>query len=242
MDRRKLLLAAAAVVAALGAVLVFVYVQGADNRAEQQFDTVEVLRATGTITPGETIESAASAGKLQLQAVAQNQVLPGAQTSTEALAGRYANTTIYPGEQIIAEKFGTDASPSALTVPSGKVAASVNLTDPARVAGFVNPGSEVAVYYTGTGADGEQFSRLLLTPIQVIAVGSTTPGTPATSTADGTQTAEVLPRTLLTLALAPDQVEKVTLAARSGELSMALLPDGTKIPRSSGVTASDLFG
>ena len=43
MDRRKLLLVAAAIVAALGAVLVFLYVRGAEHRAEAQFDTVDVL-------------------------------------------------------------------------------------------------------------------------------------------------------------------------------------------------------
>ena len=39
MDRRRILLVAAAVVAALGTMLVFLYVRGADNRAEQRFET-----------------------------------------------------------------------------------------------------------------------------------------------------------------------------------------------------------
>ena len=47
MKRRTILLFAAALVAALGPALVFLYVQGADNRAEERFDTVEVLRAVG---------------------------------------------------------------------------------------------------------------------------------------------------------------------------------------------------
>ena len=46
MDRRRVLLIAAAVVAALGTVLVLVYVQGADNRARDAYETTEVLVAS----------------------------------------------------------------------------------------------------------------------------------------------------------------------------------------------------
>ena len=55
---------AAVLVAALGAVLVLLYVQGADSRAEERFDSVDVLKATALIAPGETIEDAQAAGKL----------------------------------------------------------------------------------------------------------------------------------------------------------------------------------
>ena len=75
----------AVVVAALGTGLVFLYVQGADNRAEERFETVDVLRAVAPIEPGETIDAAAAAGKLQLEAVSQSDLLPNAQSDTTAL-------------------------------------------------------------------------------------------------------------------------------------------------------------
>ena len=43
MGRRKILLPLAAVIAALGTLMVFLYVQGAEGRAEEEFDAVEVL-------------------------------------------------------------------------------------------------------------------------------------------------------------------------------------------------------
>ena len=57
-----------------------------------------------------------------------------------------ALTTIYPGEQILRNKFGTDlgVGESRLSIPKDKIAVSVNLSDPDRVAGFVNPGDHVA--------------------------------------------------------------------------------------------------
>ncbi len=129
-------------------------------------------------------------------------LLPDYQTDPQALAGQVALTTIYPSEQIIASKFGTTSAPaSSLQIPKNQVAVSVNLTDPARVAGFVNPGSQVGIYVSGTDQKtGLAFSQILLPKITVIGVGSTTPvSTTTTDESTGNQTTEQLPRTLLTL-------------------------------------------
>jgi pilus assembly protein CpaB len=243
MDRRKVLLIAAAIVAALGTALVFLYVQGANNRAEQRFDTVEVLRAVAVIEPGEKIDEAAANGKLALQPVAQQDLLAGAVSSTESLAGLVATTRIYVGEQIIPDKFGGEAeADSALQIPRGQLAISVNLTDPARVAGFVNPGSEVAVFLNGTAATtGQPFTRVLLPRVTVLGVGSTTPTTTTTTTEDGEQTTEQLPRTLLTLALDQKDAQKVLFASGNGELAFGLLTGNSTVKPDPGVTAADLF-
>ena len=88
MDRRRILLVVAVLVAALGSALVFLYTKGADTRAEEQFDTVEVLQATAVINPGEKIEDAQAAGKLALAAVSQDSLLDGYQTTTDRWAAR----------------------------------------------------------------------------------------------------------------------------------------------------------
>ena len=180
-----MLLVAAAVVAALGTALVFLYVRGADNRAEEKFETTDVLVATVQIERGERIADAAAAGKLARQAVPQGQVLPGALVTTEGVDQQLALTVIYPGEQIVPQKLGdTAVDEPRLQIPDeGDMAMSINLTDPARVAGFVNPGSEVAIFINGSDATtGQPYSRVLLTRVKVIAVGSTTPVTTTTTT------------------------------------------------------------
>ena len=45
MDRRRVLLVVAAIIAALGTLLVFLYVRGADDRANQKYHAVQVLKA-----------------------------------------------------------------------------------------------------------------------------------------------------------------------------------------------------
>lgn len=243
MDRRRILLAAAVLVAAMGAALVFLYVKGADTRAEQRFDTVEVLRATALIEPGEKIEDAQAAGKLALEAVSQEQLLDGYQQSTDALVGMVALTPIYPGEQVIAAKFGASAAvQSALQIPDGMMAISVNLTDPARVAGFVSPGSEVSVFLSGTDSEtGQSYTRMLLGRVTVLGVGSTTPVSTTTTDETGASTTEQLPRTLLTLSLDQKQAQKVLFGSSNGELAFALLTDKSAVADEPATTSETLF-
>lgn len=242
MNRRRVLLITAVLVAAMGTALVFLYVQKADERAQQQYETVEVLQAVAPIEPGETIDEAAASGKLAMQPVAQTDLLPNHQTSIESLSGLVATTRIYPGEQIIADKFGGEAeADSPLQIPKGMLAISVNLTDPARVAGFVSPGSEVTVFLNGTSPAGEPFTRMLLQRVTVLGVGSTTPTTTTTTTEDGAQTTEQLPRTLLTLAVDQTQAQKVLFASSNGELAFGLLTGNSTVKPDAGVSAANLF-
>ena len=233
----------AVLVAALGSGLVFLYSKGADTRAQEKFETVEVLKATAVINPGEKIEDAEAAGKLALQPISQDSLLDGYQSDTSALAGTVALSSIYPGEQIIAAKFGTSAAvQSSLQIPDGMMAKSINLTDPGRVAGFVNPGSQVSVFFAGTSPDtGQPFTRLLLDKVTVLGVGSTTPVSTTTTDTTGASTTEQLPRTLITLALTQEQVEKTIFAESNGELTFALLTDKSTVAGSNGVTAASLF-
>ena len=243
MDRRKVLLAVAAVIAALGTLLVFLYVRGADTRADERYEAVQVLRAVKQIEPGETVEAAQAAGKFETSSVSQKDLLPEALTTTEPIVGKVAISTIYPKEQLTSAKFGTTgAAASGLTIPKGKIAISINLTDPARVAGFVNPGDKVAIFMTGTGgAEGGTFSRLLLPNIQVIGAGTTTMVATTTTDPEGVATTDQLPKTLLTVAVTQAEAERVLYGSANGELSFGLLNKDSKAAPSKGVTNANLF-
>ncbi len=247
MNRRRVLLIVAAAIAALGTLLVFLYVRGADTRASSKYENVQVLKAVAQIDVGETIDAALAAGKVAVGNVPRAQVISGATDNTSGLAGKSALTTIFPGEQIITAKFGDAgavASSGGLNIPEGKIAISVNLTDTGRVAGFVNPGAKVAIFMNGSdlGKTVGPFTRMLLNDVEVIAVGTTTVVPTTTTDPSGGQTTEQLPRTLFTLALDQNQAEKVLFAQGNGELSFALLTDQSTIRSDRGVTGQNLFG
>jgi len=242
MGRRTILLIVAALIAALGSAMVFLYVQGADDRAQEAQAPVEVLKAVTQIAPGETLDQAQAAGKLELGSVPSEQVLAGAVNSIEGMGTQVALSTIFPNEQIVTGKFGSPGDQEVLTMPDGSIAISVTLSDTGRVAGFVVPGDEVAIFLNGEIAGpGEQGVRLLLPRVQVIAVGTTTVVSTTTTNPEGAATTEELPRTLFTLAVSQEEAEKILLAATTGELSFGYLNDKSEVRPGPGTTNANLF-
>jgi pilus assembly protein CpaB len=246
MGRRTVLLIVAALIALLGTSMVFLYARGADSRATAAQQPVQVLKAVAKIDVGETLQDAESKGKLQLGNVPRQQVLPGAVNSITGLSTKVALSAVYPNEQIISAKFGSAGDAETLTIPNGNLAISVNLSDTGRVAGFVTPGSSVAIFTNttatgGAGKAGADATRLLLPKVQVIAVGTTTVVSQTTTSVAGAQTTEQLPKTLFTLSVSQDQAERVMYAASHGELTFALLNKTSKVSTGPGVTAKNLF-
>lgn len=239
MDRRKGLLVAAAVIAVLGTLLVVAYVRSANSRAADQYHAVRVLRVVKQINQGETVADAQASGAIAPGDVAQSSLLSGALTELSTINNDVALTTLYPGEQVVAAKFGTSQSSTALTIPKGMIAISVSLTDPTRVASFVNPGNAVAIFLNGVAGRGGSYSRMLLPKVQVIAVGSTS--TLPNQSTNPAQTTTSLPSTLLTFAVTQQQAEKIFFAQSQGTLSLALLNGQSQVAPGPGINAANLF-
>lgn len=235
MARRSVLLALAIITALVGTLLIVLYVQGIDSRATEGQELVEVLVAKDVVNAGESVAAAEEAGKFEKSEVRREDLVPGALSSSTSVTGLVATGSIYPGEQLIADKFGSTGDTETLVVPDDKLAVSVELTDPERVAGFVNPGSEVAVFVTVT--DPKAYTRVLLTRVTVIGVGQTTSTSRTITDETGAQTVEEVPKTILTLSLTQKETEKFVWADRFGELNFALLSDKTKVLDQKGTDA-----
>lgn len=241
MGRRTVILIAALVIALVGSAMVYLYVRGADERAQVAQEPVEVLKAVAQIDPGESLSQAQAAGKLELQPVPREQLLEGVMDSVGDSGGLVALSRVFPNEQVTTTKFGEPGEQDQLTLDRGEIAVSVNLSDTGRVAGFVSPGSEVAIFANGAvGPKGQPAVRLLLQAAQVIAVGQTTVTT-STTTAEGEQTTESLPKTLFTLALDQQEAEKVMFATTLGELSFGLLNEQSRVRPGRGTYQANLF-
>jgi len=239
MGRRTLLLLAALVVAALGTTGVFLYVNGINQRAEADYDLVEVLVATTPIAAGTTAQAAQDAAALDLRSFLRKSLegLP-ALSDISGIADKVALAPIAAGEPILATQFGDSGETTSLPIPEGKLAVSVQLGDPARVAGFVGPSSEVAVFLT-TEAAGAETTRVLLPRVSVIAAGTTTVVTPDAAAA---ASAEVLPKALLTLAVDQRDAQRLVYASQHGQLYFALLDKNSEVSDTEpGTTADNLF-
>jgi pilus assembly protein CpaB len=247
MGRRTIVMIVAFLIAAFGATLIFLYVQGVDSRALADAEPVEILVATEPIDAGEEVSAAAAAGKLELTEVAGGSVLDGALTSTDTIDDQVALAPLYTGEQVIAAKFGDLASQSRITIPDKMLAVSVELTNPQRVAGFLSPGSKVAIFTTPVaGAVPEEGAaepevRLLLSEVQVVGVGQTGMASDAGPETTEGEVADPVDTTIVTVALDQADAERLVLADTQGELTFALLTDDSDVAPSEGTGVGGLF-
>ncbi|MCW2736411.1 Flp pilus assembly protein CpaB [Nocardioides sp.] len=251
MARRSVLLIVAVLIAALGTAMIVLYVKGIDDRATEGQELVEVLTATAVIDAGETVSAAQEAGKFETKKVRKDDMVTGALDNTDSIADLVALGSIYPGEQIISDRFGSLGSIENLVIPDDKMAMSVELTDFERVAGFVNPGSEVAIFLTAAAPirrlpDGNEetlssVTRIVLSRVPVIGVGTTSVASRTVTTEEGDQVTEEVPRTILTVAVTQEEAEKLILADRTTELTFALLGTDTKSVDKPGVNPVDIL-
>ena len=240
MGRRTVLIIAAFVVAALGTTLVFLYVNKLDDKAIAKQNPVEVLVAKVDIPAGTSTADVSRKGMLELKKITKDSAAPTALSTLDTLAGKVALSTIYAGEQILPAKFGNTAEISALTIPDNDIAVSVQLADPARVAGFVEPGSHVAVFVT-LQQSGSGVIRLLLPNALVLAVGPTTIAPSGATSSTGAVNTEALPRAIMTLGLSQREAEKLVLASQTGTVYFGLRSDKSKVAPSGGVSTGQLF-
>jgi len=252
MGRRTLLLIAALVVAALGATLVWLYASNAQKTAQEGQSLKTVLVAKARIDVGVTGSAASANGDFEQAQVPATSVVPGALSDATPIANLVALVPVFPGQQIIGQQWGAAATTGGLAIPDGKIAVSVQLSDPARVAGFVNPGSKVAIFTYGN-VDPNGSVRTLLTNVEVLAVGpSTTTTTASTTNQDGTPTTtnkEQIPTAILTLALSQSDAEKVIFAggaavpgAKYQALYFGLMDANSKVtPKTIGANQDNLF-
>jgi pilus assembly protein CpaB len=242
MGRRTVLLIAALVVAALGTALVWLYASRADERAQAGAEQVQVLVATAGIAAGTQGSSISEAAAVELRTLPAAAVPAGALSDLTPVQDLVTVVSIFEGQVLLQPMFGTQVESSGgLTLPEGQMGVAVQLGDPQRVAGFVRPGSEVAIFVTSEAEEGGSQTDLLLERVQVVAVGPTTIST-TTTTADGTTNAEAIPTAILTLALDQDQAQRVILATAVAPMYFALLgPESAVDADAPGTTSQNLL-
>ncbi len=240
MGRRSVLLISALAVAALGTVLVFMYANQARTAGLAAAEPVEVLVATDTIAAGTAGSTLVESAVVELQTLPNAAVPENALSDLQPVANLFTAGVIYPGQVLLSPMFTSPDAVTALTLPEGTMGMSVSLDDPNRVAGFVTPGSEVAVFAT-LDANGTNATNTLLNRVKVVAVGPTTVATRTESTGETTNSEEIS-QTILTLAVTEEQAKRLAYSAEQGSLHFALLDPSSQVSGGGAVNSTNIFG
>jgi len=245
---------AAVVLAAIAGVLVWQYVDEADERAEEDNELVDIVVADGPIARGTTGAAAIAneqfgVEKFRRESVRDTFIRPADEEELRALRDLIAVTEIPSGTPIQREFFierGQTEGFSGL-VEEGKQAISITVDDSHGVAGLVKPNDWVNVLLTMTitdlrnpGGTGVDTTAFLIPGVEVLAVGTTTElGNQAQVTRsndtngdgridenDDADTVQTVQRGLLTLAVTPRQAQQIAHAVSQGTIYLSLNPDG----------------
>jgi pilus assembly protein CpaB len=224
--RNKLVgIAASVLLAAVGTILLVVYVVGAEDRALQGEQPVEVLVVADAIPKGTRAEDLA--GMVRSERVPAKVAAEGATTGLESLAGQQALVDLMPGEQVVRSRFAPAAQAGLVEPPPGMLQVTVALDTIRALGGQVRAGDTVGVV---ASFDEPRTSHLILHKVPVTGV-RTDQGVAVTS---GPQDPAPAGNLLITLALDGPSVEGVVFAAEHGRLwltsePMEAVEDGTKI-------------
>ena len=192
-SRRTVILLVAIVVGALAAFLLFNYVQGIEDRANEGAERVQAFRARNEIPRGTPGETAADAGDIEEKGIPQDIRPETAITSLDEIQRKVALFDIAPGTVIVQGMFvdpaTTQISFRQRLKNSNHTAMTINVDATRAVGGYIVPGDEINMMVfeerTGETAEGEaaptpgvgspallkKAARYLYQDVQVIAVG-----------------------------------------------------------------------
>lgn len=181
-QRRTLTIALAAVLAFAGAVAVLVYVHQANNRAVAGLKAAQVIIAKTLIPAGTSLHAAQAQGLISSEKVPIASIPPSAVLSVTAQNERLVvSAAVQPGQLLLQPMLETAAQVTGgVAIPPGMVAVSIEVCLPAAVAGYVSPGSDVAVFDTYPVKQGKGTSSAQVQETCNVSHTAQTSGTVAT--------------------------------------------------------------
>jgi pilus assembly protein CpaB len=270
VKRRILTVALAVLLAVLGTAGVLAYVHKADSRALAGMKPVSVLVAQRQIPAGTSADSAEQAGLLRSETLPASSVPANAVRSITPGLGSLVMSGQVPSGQVLLRPMLVTAAQAtatgALAIPAGMVAVTIPLCLPEAVAGYVQPGSQVAVFdtYPTTKASlqescdqsgqshqaqgpGAVITRIVLPRVLVLATGqAAASGTTSTTTTTTTTAASggVFSRGSQTDpgASAPTGAVMVTLAVSQANAERLILVTRAGLPYLALLTSSSQTG
>jgi pilus assembly protein CpaB len=168
-----------------------------------------------------------------------NAVPRDAFSDPKELVGRGLVLPVIQNEPILPMKLAGKDAGSGLppVIPPGLRAVSVRVNEVIGVAGYVLPGTRVDVLATVSPTDSHQdiTSKVILTNVQVLEAG--------TKIERDVEKNKPMPVTVVTLLVAPEESERLTLASTEGKIQLALRnPLDKSIPNTPGIRPSALLG
>jgi len=216
MKRGGVALVVTVLLAAAAGAAVFLYVTNVKQSAETRGATVAIVVAKEDIPASTDLDPLIAEGMFETRTVLRDDMVEGAVTDVYQLRGQRTAYPILAGEQIAAARLQgkLQAAGGLLGIPEGHEAVTVSLDAPRAVAGALGDGDDVTIYATF-----DDVTIVLVPQVQVLRVYGSTAGI------DGSEQVQQATGTLsVTLALLPEDAQKLVFSMEKGTVWLGLLP------------------
>ncbi|KQQ90511.1 Flp pilus assembly protein CpaB [Arthrobacter sp. Leaf137] len=245
---------AALVVAVIGTVLLFNYVQGADRRALANTETEDVLIVRQNVPAGTPASQLNQ--YVTTKAVPKTAVASDALEDLTSVGSKVTSVGLVPGEQLLSSRLvesSTFIGPARVEVPEGLQEITVQLGIDRVVGGTVQAGDTVGVFLSLGDTAGEgngtqlTFHKVLVTAVQFSSGQAVqTQGEAAQASSTGALKSEGSKQAssdsyLITLARNSVDAEKLVYAAEFGKIYLSKEPDGATEGTSGVVNQTKVF-
>jgi pilus assembly protein CpaB len=248
MTRRILAITVAIVLAALGTAGGLFLVLNADARAQSRIeDAVTVAVAAKRIPIGTTGAKIMSDGMLRFERMPKALVPKDTISQIDGERSKLVVTSnIAVGQLLLAANFDTASKvTSGLPLPEGKMAVTVETGAPEQVAGYVQAGSEIAIFLTynvvekNGGKTNIERTRVLLPRVEVLAVGTYQSAQARNASATASTGAARTGSLMITVAVDQADAERLIEGLSHGTLYLGLLTDSVDVKTGTGVDNTD---
>jgi pilus assembly protein CpaB len=208
--------------------------------SEQRVQTVNaptqpVVVAAADLSLGSELRSE----ELRVVQFPKGQAPEGSFARPEEVIGRGLIVNVVRNEPVLGAKLASKEAGAGLPpiIPAGQRAVSVRVNEVIGVAGYVLPGTRVDVLATASpsGNNAETVTKVVLQNIQVLTAG--------TRMEQDNKEGKPVQVTVVTMAVSPEQAEKLALASTEGKIQLALRnPLDTATPDTPGIRTAHLLG
>jgi len=227
MKKQVIAIGVAAALALLAVVALVVYAKGANDRALEGTETVEVLQATSDI--GVKTAVADLADKVELVKIPKAAEIPGAVTSLEDLEGQVTKVALVAGDQLSTAKFDQpDSVKGPASLPDGMQELAIQIDGERFLGGAVSAGDTLGVFVSFTLDTG---AKITGNPINNLLVLKVDNGVAGSENAAGT---------IVTVAVTQLQAEQIIHAKEFGTIWMTRQNDTTDLNGGGTITWQDV--
>jgi pilus assembly protein CpaB len=239
MDRNKrtaVVLVIAVLLAGVASLGMYRVISRIPARDSAEMKTVDVVVAQHPLKLGARLTN----DDIKLAKWPADSQVPGTFAKLEDVVDRGLISDIGENEPLTTARLAAREAGAGLppSIPPGMRAVSVKVNEVIGVAGFVVPGTRVDVMVTLTNRQQQQDSitRVVVSNVQVLTAGTR-------YDQENAKDGKPIPSTVVTLLVAPDDGERIALAASEGQIMLTLRnPLDTAPTATSGVRTAGLLG